>query len=113
METEGLCAFSLLINVVAALVGNKAATMMHNEWGKLKPKICSLADLTHLIQGVKFWWPVDSIKDIREIQLQRVPKVSMENFYEVRFEWLANQKEYGSFACKLMENFTMQLLLIV
>lgn len=53
MKTESLCAISALISAVDVSVGYKAARILHVEWRKMKAKIRPLADLKHLIKGVK------------------------------------------------------------
>lgn len=98
MKIEDLCAIQALINAVAILIGYKAARILHVEWGKINSRIRSLADLTHLIQGVKSGQPSESVSNIPKIQFQRVSKSDINKCDEDRFEWLANQKGVWIFA---------------
>lgn len=65
-------------------VWKKVVDAVRNEWEKLWPETNNLADLKHLVQGLKEVLPMD---EVPKIQLERAPRSDMRDFDEGRISW--------------------------
>lgn len=72
--SDGPCTVSALVNRMTLLVGRDCVTGIYNACEQLRPKLKGLADLTHLVHGIKKLVVDDQAP---RIQLQHVPKCKM------------------------------------
>ena len=84
-SNDGMCAVSALLNAIKVLNGDDKMKTVQKAWQELKPKLNGLADLTHLVQGMKTILPDG---EAPEIQLQRVSKADWKIFQMDKFDWL-------------------------